>query len=91
MYSNGHMVTSHDGGIRKFYMMGFPDPDQARHVIDVNYPTPDGASVLAPLREETLVHYEVTQGAVWLCSTIDEETGKEISNEFEARGGRIRG
>jgi hypothetical protein len=95
MWSNGHMVTAHSGGFRKFYMMGFPDADQARHRIDVEFPTPDGARVLAPLDEQTLVHHEVHQGSFWLCCTIEEKTGKEASSAFSgAKGGgrkRIRG
>lgn len=95
MWSNGHMVTAVSGGLRNFYMLGFPDADQARHKVDVEFPTPDGACVLAPLDEQALVHHEVMQGAVWLCCTIDEKTGKEVTNGFsDARGGgrkRIRG
>jgi hypothetical protein len=95
MYANGHMVTAHSGGFRNFYMMGFPDADQARHKIDVMFPTPDGASVLAPLSEETLAHHEVMLGGFWLCCTIEEKTGKETANGFSnAKGGgrkKIRG
>ena len=92
MYSNGHMVTAHNGGFRYFYMMGFPSAEQACHVIDVEFPTPDGASVLAPLSEDTLAHHEVMQGQFWLCSTIDERTGEETLNRFDPEGGgKIRG
>jgi hypothetical protein len=86
MYSNGHMVTAEDGGSRNFYMMGFPDADQARHKIDVMFPTPHGAYVLAPLSETTLAHHEVMQGQIWLCCTMEEKTGKETSSGFDPKG-----
>jgi hypothetical protein len=74
----GHMVTVRSFGVKQFFMVNNPDPDQACKEVARHASTHDQPYACAALSDETLAHFDVKPDEPWLCFTANPQPGANI-------------